>query len=1298
MTKSSMGAERVHNIFKSVAIVGFILLAFIAFISSISSAAATSEVSHPSLIFDDISEVPGYQYHTEEPWKFSEKVVLSGANNSLSRDFSDPEWSSYDKIIYRARFVRNLGLAYQITKDEIYAEKAREGLLNIGLGEQAAWSRACSLRDYGLAYDWIQPYLNESDDRIIRNKYATLADTAYFELNKYGEKLDYIAFADYHGKAYPNVGIAGIVLADFTNPDNIPLQSGPDDWVKVGTKYLFVNDKLHSYNKALIDFGFDSESGKSYSGAYKGYVVQELIWWFQIYNKHYERSIFDDYPVSKKIMTSEIWETLPNGYMNNQVTSGNTLETYHRSILNLLDDSDKEIVLNYLEKTEGNDILPYSAEHGAMPYIYKYLIHDKYDYIIPSPPSWTDHLDPDATYQVFRENWEVDSDWLSLITFDGQTDSNRDTAHHDQLSIEYYGDGNLLLADAGENKKVLDKYYGQFAFHHNSIAIENPRLPFPVSEWADSESRGVYKGNTKGITTQVNVEHTVETPWVDVLAAKETISDVIGKSFGYSYSLSSPIEYTRTIIHADNDYFVIFDHLTGNEDWIYRNVFRPSSLDITPTKDLNNDRVYTESEIGYVNGNLEIGGTAYDWLSLPYKSETESGISTNTVFWETTNPYGDKVNLNIFSVPASEVILTKHVGRIAGYGRESEVYSPSLYLKTEPTKNLNRVTALLSDYDSAVQKEAEEIEVNGNGNALKVITSNGKDYFYSGTGPSAFEKFGTDADIVYVRQSESNSDFRSTIINGGYLNVDGHQFVELSGIDLAAINREGNSITIVTDSKSSGEVRLYQLGNDISGMLKDGSSYGGWQFSDGNTSLIINVDSGKHEYKVVLSGEVLPVNIYPKAAFSADLTEGEMPLEVHFSDLSENADVWVWNFGDGEVSDIQNPVHTYNEAGKYSVTLEVSNTNGSVTANKKDYINVLSSSSGTVPEAEFSADLTEGEMPLEVNFSDLSKNADAWLWNFGDGAISEIQNPIHTYNEAGTYTVTLEVSNENGSDTVEKADYITITKSPVTETLDGDFEADVTSGKTPLEVHFTDISSGSPDSWSYDFGDGNSVNEINPVHTYTEAGTYTVTLRVMKGREIDFEEKTDYITVTEEPAYVPKPPVADFTVDVNEAETGTEIHFTDASTENPDTWAWTFGDGSVSREENPDHTYNGAGTYTVTLEVSNTDGSDTIEKIDYITITESPVVTEPPANEELKADFTADVRSGTSPLEVHFTDASSGSPETSVYSFGDGRTVYERNPVHTYDKPGKYTVVMVVTKNNGAERDYEMKSEFIIVN
>ena len=167
--------------------------------------------------------------------------------------------------------------------------------------------------------------------------------------------------------------------------------------------------------------------------------------------------------------------------------------------------------------------------------------------------------------------------------------------------------------------------------------------------------------------------------------------------------------------------------------------------------------------------------------------------------------------------------------------------------------------------------------------------------------------------------------------------------------------------------------------------------------------------------------------------------------------------------------------------------------------------------------ANFSADVTSGDAPLTVNFTGLSTGgATTWEWDFqNDGTIdSYVQNSEWTYNNPGTYTVALTVSNgTDQSDTEIKTDYITVI--PVGPTAG--FTADVTSGNATLTVNFTDLTaqgSGLIDEWNWDFGDGHNSSDQNPVHIYETPGTYTVFLTVTDVYDLsDTETKVDYITV-----------------------------------------------------------------------------------------------------------------------------------------------------------------------------------------
>ena len=160
-------------------------------------------------------------------------------------------------------------------------------------------------------------------------------------------------------------------------------------------------------------------------------------------------------------------------------------------------------------------------------------------------------------------------------------------------------------------------------------------------------------------------------------------------------------------------------------------------------------------------------------------------------------------------------------------------------------------------------------------------------------------------------------------------------------------------------------------------------------------------------------------------------------------------------------------------------------------------------------KADFSADTTSGTAPFTVHFTDKSLgNPTSWKWDFGDGSTSKDQNPKHTYNDAGNYTVKLTVTNKYGTNTKSKTNYITAGSVPVT-----DFSGTPTSGAVPLTVTFADKSTGQPTSWKWDFGDGITSTDSCPEHVYKNPGKYSVALKVTNQYNTDSIKKTDYISV-----------------------------------------------------------------------------------------------------------------------------------------------------------------------------------------
>lgn len=246
------------------------------------------------------------------------------------------------------------------------------------------------------------------------------------------------------------------------------------------------------------------------------------------------------------------------------------------------------------------------------------------------------------------------------------------------------------------------------------------------------------------------------------------------------------------------------------------------------------------------------------------------------------------------------------------------------------------------------------------------------------------------------------------------------------------------------------------------------------------------------------------------------------------------------------------------------------------------------------PTADFSGTPTSGAATLDVDFTDLSTGTPtSWLWDFGDGDTSTSQNPSHSYTFIGVYTVALTATNDQGSDTETKADYIVVGVAPA-----ADFSGTPTSGDAPLTVDFTDLSTGDVTDWLWDFGDGGSDVIPNATHVYAAAGTYTVALTVTGPAGTDTETKVDYITVTAAAA-----PVADFSADTTSGAVPLTVNFTDLSTNTPTSWLWLFGDGASDTVQNPTHIYSYVGTYTVTLTATNATGSDDEVKVAYITVT-----------------------------------------------------------------------------------------------
>ncbi|MCS6928081.1 MAG: PKD domain-containing protein [Saprospiraceae bacterium] len=379
---------------------------------------------------------------------------------------------------------------------------------------------------------------------------------------------------------------------------------------------------------------------------------------------------------------------------------------------------------------------------------------------------------------------------------------------------------------------------------------------------------------------------------------------------------------------------------------------------------------------------------------------------------------------------------------------------------------------------------------------------------------------------------------------------------------------------------------------------------------------------------------------------SANFTYTFNGLTYNFTNTSQNATSFNWDFGDGNSSTEENPVHTYAQSGIYTVVLTVQNDCG--TATKTVVIN-------TLPTADFSASPTSGCAPLVVQFTNQSSsNATSFIWQFPGGSpvSSNQKNPIVSYQVSGTYSVTLTAINSTGTNQITKTNYITVQNIP---------SANFTYTVDTLKVTFTNTSQGA-NSFLWNFGDGNTSTAQNPVHRYAQSGTYTVTLTATNPCGSNTSIKT--ITVV-------GPPVANFTATPTSGCSPLTVQFTSTSLGNPTSYAWQFPGGTpnTSSAQNPTVTYNAPGNYDVTLTVTNPYGTHTLTKTNFIQVIPPP---------------TAGFSVTTNGLAASFTNSSTHATSY-AWNFGDGNSSTAQNPQHTYAQEGVYTVTLIATGPCGVD-------------
>lgn len=362
---------------------------------------------------------------------------------------------------------------------------------------------------------------------------------------------------------------------------------------------------------------------------------------------------------------------------------------------------------------------------------------------------------------------------------------------------------------------------------------------------------------------------------------------------------------------------------------------------------------------------------------------------------------------------------------------------------------------------------------------------------------------------------------------------------------------------------------------------------------------------------------------------------------------------YLWDMGDGTTYTTKAVSHLYKATGTYTIKL------------RNDFGGCIDSSSqqivvNALPKIDFDAlNFSSCQIPATVNFVDKTANATAWLWSFGNGKASTLQNPSSTYSVFGNYSITLKATSDKGCvDSVTKTDFIKIQKPSVTIANLPANACVPYNFKPSYSTNFSD----SITSYFWDFGDGNTSTSSNPSNSYNKVGSYTVKLFF-----------TTNSGCKDSAVYVNGVNIGDkVAVDFTAAPTpvcGTQpVQFL-ATANNVSSYDWDFGDGVTGSGQNPKHQYKQAGTFNVKLSVSNNGCVSSVLKPNYITVN-GPISV---------IDFTKDC---TVPGKIIFTSKSI-SAETHTWSFGDGNGSNVNNPTHIYTKSGNYIVKLITTNSNG---------------
>ncbi len=393
------------------------------------------------------------------------------------------------------------------------------------------------------------------------------------------------------------------------------------------------------------------------------------------------------------------------------------------------------------------------------------------------------------------------------------------------------------------------------------------------------------------------------------------------------------------------------------------------------------------------------------------------------------------------------------------------------------------------------------------------------------------------------------------------------------------------------------------------------------------------------------STQTIIVNPLPVADFSFEVNG----LTVTFTNFSENANNYTWQFPDTENTE-ENPVFTFPGVGSYDAVLIVENDCGT------DMRTMTVVLEGTIPNVNFTVENNEGCDAITVSFFSDTDNADEILWSFPGGtpSTSTDPKPIVTYAEPGEYTVTLSATNAFGTNAITQENIVVIFE-PISAQVT--YDLDVTTAT------FTANTTGVTN-FTWTFPDGSTSMEAEPSYTFPGNGVYTVTY--------NYSGPCGTGTSTVEVEIAGELPVVNITLDQDKGCAPFVVTFTDQSSNTPESWNWSFpgGDPEMATGSTATVTYENAGTYSISLEVTNAYGTSTMDMTDVVEVLNAPNA----------PSFTSETMD-----DINFDFAVTDPVSDWVYrwDFGDGTTASGTAASHMYTEDGTYDVVLIAVNDCG---------------